>query len=147
MLLGTCYYCRKDVGPDGVTAADKIYHRSCFKCFKCSVNLVVKFYVHQGQPSCEACYKQDTCPSCTLGGLIVDGDGVKIGGEEGEKIYHTQCVRSVLLMSFDPFMSSHYRCTHCDHVIDGKIITLDNKFVCGKCSDEVNTAISCANIQ
>lgn len=44
-------------------------------------------------------------------------------------------------------MSRHYRCSHCDDVIDGKIITLDNKFVCGKCSDEVNTAIICANIQ
>ena len=43
-------------------------------------------------------------------------------------------------------MSRHYRCSHCDDVIDGKIITLDNKFVCGKCSDEVNTAINCANI-
>ena len=94
LILETCHYCKKDVGPDGVTAAEKIYHRPCFKCFKCDVNLVVKFYVHQGQPSCEACYKQDTCPSCTLCGLIVDGDGVKIGGEEGERIYHTQCVRS-----------------------------------------------------
>ena len=45
-----------------------------------------------------------------------------------------------------PFMSRYYRCSHCDDVIDGKIITLDNKFVCGKCSDEVNTAINFANI-
>ena len=45
--LGTCHYCRRDVGPDGVSAADKIYHRQCFKCFKCGDKLVVKFYVHQ----------------------------------------------------------------------------------------------------
>ena len=41
-----------------------------------------------------------------------------------------------------PFMSRHYRCSHCDDVIDGKIITLDNKFVCGKCSDEVTLQLT-----
>ena len=36
-------------------------------------------------------------------------------------------------------MTGLYRCSNCDDVIDGKIITLDNKFVCGKCTDEVIT--------
>ena len=36
-----------------------------------------------------------TCPTCTMCGLIVDGDGVKIGsdGENNPNIYHIECVR------------------------------------------------------
>ena len=63
-----------------------------------------------GQPYCEVCYKAATCPSCHVCGHIVDGDGVKIGdkGDLGgtERIYHTQCVRSgVLLMGPSHFMT------------------------------------------
>ena len=47
----------KSVGQNGVSAGGRSYHRECFKCFKCRDVLTVKFYMHEGQPHCEACYK------------------------------------------------------------------------------------------
>ena len=57
--------------------------------------MVVKYYLNNGQPYCEDCYKLETCPHCCVCGHIVDGDGVKIGQDDQgeEKIYHTKCVR------------------------------------------------------
>ena len=87
---------------------------------------MVKYYVHLDQPYCERCYKQETCPSCCVCGDIVDGDGVKIGEDDsGQRIYHTDCVR----------------CGVCNDVIHGKIITVDNKFVCSQCAQHVGSSI------
>ena len=38
----SCSYCMMDIGADGVTAADKMYHRHCFRCHQCREQLMVK---------------------------------------------------------------------------------------------------------
>ena len=38
----SCSYCMTDIGADGVTAADKMYHRHCFRCHQCREQLMVK---------------------------------------------------------------------------------------------------------
>ena len=121
-----------------MNVADKSFHRDCFKCYKCRDGLVVKYFVHGGQPFCEGCYKMETCPSCCVCGHIVDGDGVKIGKDDigGEKIYHTHCVRYQHLHP-NTSSPSPSRCGVCNDIIHGKIITVDDKFVCSCCAKHV----------
>ena len=50
------------------------------------------------------------------------------------------CVVQIFLCTDKIFCCciSCYRCTVCDEVIHGKIITVDGKFVCGKCGEQVS---------
>ena len=61
---------------------------------------------------------------CVACGNLVDGDGVKMKGEE--KVYHTHCLT----------------CSSCTNTIEGKFFTLDGKVVCDACAkDQVKTLI------
>ena len=69
-VLGSCFSCLKSVGPSGVSAGGKTYHRECFRCHRCRAVLTLKFYMNENQPFCENCYKV----SSELSDLTGDND-------------------------------------------------------------------------
>jgi len=111
-----CFGCSGEVESGGCTAVGKTYHKECFKCSNCKTVLQAKFFTEGDKPMCEYCYKELTCPLCCLCGKLVDGDGVKMKGEE--KVYHTHCLT----------------CSYCTNTIEGKFFTIDGQVVCGACA-------------
>jgi len=62
---GICNRCRGPILGEMMTAMGKVYHVDHFTCNNCQEPLGTRaFFEIEGQPQCEKCYKQLSCPRC-----------------------------------------------------------------------------------
>lgn len=69
------------------------WHRTCFKCFRCSAGFDSEFYVLNNQPYCRDCYHYDNNSICQNCGLGIEGRCLETFSDTHGNIirYHPDC--------------------------------------------------------
>ena len=97
---------------EGCTAFGKVYHKECFKCFKCKRRIDGKFFEKMDKPYCGKCWETVTEECCECKQPI-KGDCI----EAGKKFYHPGCMR----------------CFVCSDALRGQFLTYEGDPICEKC--------------
>lgn len=113
-----CSHCRASI-LDGksIVYDKKSYHTDCFRCGQCNQVINEKeFYMHEGKPCCNLCYRERVAPLCFKCHQAILG---KCSIFEG-KNYHAEC----------------FTCSKCYRSIGGteRFYSNSSGIVCAKCS-------------
>jgi len=111
-----CTSCGKMVDGESVVikgSEEKVFHKECVTCTKCSEPIEGKYFVEDGNMICHGCLEKE------YGGRNCDICKEDIVGEclvSKGKNYHKTCVK----------------CSICEENLTGKFFTLGEKFLCEK---------------
>ncbi|XP_078498654.1 filamin-binding LIM protein 1 isoform X2 [Lissotriton helveticus] len=109
-----CAFCRKGISAQAavVEAMRKQYHAGCFTCRKCQLPLAgQRYYQMDGQPICDACYK-DTLDKCAKCQAVILDHIVRAMGSG----YHPECFTCVVCqrrIADESFAVDDYNEIHC----------------------------------
>merc|ERR1711962_988235 len=120
-LAEKCQKCKKSLTDGGIRFQEKPYHKDCFHCGGCNVELAEgKFFVNPDTPYCSKCHTDKFSERCSL-----DSCGKPIPAESqfvevDSKKYHKNC----------------FKCTSCEKVISDQPFVKDAEGnFCADCAD------------
>jgi len=94
----------------------KEYHKRCFSCEKCSVQLEKVYGNKDDRYYCEPCYVELEAKHCSSCNKVILGDGLRFG----EEAYHADC----------------FSCSQCSSSLaQGTFHAIKGKPVCGACNE------------
>jgi hypothetical protein len=122
----TCSRCGKKTGSECVEASGKSYHKECFACSECEVQLrgedgqTTPYYLQDDATVCEPCFMRRHCPKCETCGEGIVEDHVAI------------------LDNTIHFHNHHFMCFLCQSDLNGDagaggIMCVGTQACCAKC--------------
>merc|ERR1712215_9811 len=120
-LAEKCQKCKKSLTDGGIRFQEKPYHKDCFHCGGCNVELAEgKFFVNSDTPYCSKCHTDKFSERCSLDSC---GKPIPAGSqfvEVDSKKYHKNC----------------FKCTSCEKVISDQPFVKDAEGnFCADCAD------------
>jgi len=94
----------------------KEFHKKCFCCKKCSVQLEKVYGTKDGEYYCESCYLDMEALHCATCGKVILGEGIRFG----EETYHPGC----------------FNCSQCGTALSqGSFHSIKGRPVCSPCNE------------
>ena len=148
-ILVKCFACKNVIENDFSQIGSKNYHKNCFKCSKCSVRLVDKYFFKNKKNYCPQCFSKeaDLCFKCNkiiIAEKFETLDGIAF---HRECFYCDDCEETLENNNFVPFEYKSYHvncfkanhalyCAYCEDLIDGHYYHHEDKNIHFECIED-----------
>ena len=122
--FGTCAACDDDITTAFIDALDRRWHKECFACTACGIELSNSFVPFEGMPYCKEDYLKRAGLICGVCGEYIDTEYIEVFGRK----YHTHC----------------RKCDHCNASLAGRhYFSLNGNIMCTEHRDQFMNCHGC----